>query len=215
MRRTFGLILVSAIMAGCSSSPSDADIKRGIEGMIGGCPYVSLESFKKINGVKTGDSRHAIDVSLVLKISPIPGAGESIEKSRADLDAIKAKLAAAKDAKVKADAKDAEFDKKGEEARIAGDKTLRESLLEEQVAFSNEMKRMDKEIDLLERQQKDAINAASKSISEKLNKDCPNYNPAIAVYEPGNLDQYATASVKVATGTLPFLKTDNGWQIGR
>jgi hypothetical protein len=211
-RKIFGYAVASAILAGCSSSPSDGDVKQVVEGMLGGCRYFSLETFKKVNGTAAGEGRYAVDVVFTVKVSPAPGAKEVVEKGKADLTAISEKLAAALASKTQAYDKARDYDARMLQAKDSGDKALYESLLIEAIAFGDTTKQLERDVDLLE-QRKRALDSAMRSpIHGRINQDCPNVHDMIRVYEPNNLGQYTTPFTKDFAGTLPLVKTDNGWR---
>jgi hypothetical protein len=216
MRRDFlGYAVASAILAGCSSSPSDGDVKQVVEGMLGGCRYLSLEKFKKVNGTPAGEGRYAVDVAFTVKVAPVPGAKEIVEKGKADSAAINERLTAARNAKAQADATDGDNAAKTDKARQSNDSALVTALITEQIKFEDGTKQLAREIDLLERQKRAIDSATQSPISSKINQDCSNVHDTIRVYEPYDLDQYTKTFTKDFAGTLPLVKTDNGWRTAR
>lgn len=231
MRKTFGYVVMCAILAGCSPSPSggdvkqvigmlagapspsDGDVKQIVEGMLGGCPYLSLQKFKKLNGVPAGEGRYAVDVVFTVKVAPIPGAKELVDNSRADATAIGEKLAAARSSKAQAAAKERDYDARIAQASQSRDTALETALVTEKIDFVNQTTRLDREIDVLERQRRATDAALLEPIHSRINQDCPSVHDMIRVYESGNLDQYSTTFTKDFAGTMPLMKTDNGWQV--
>jgi hypothetical protein len=213
MRGNFlGYAMASAILAGCSSSPSDGDVKQIVEGMLGGCRYLSLEKFKKVNGIAAGEGRYAVDVVFAVKVAPVPIAKELVEKGKADSVAINEKLAAAMAAKAQAAATEGDYDAKIVKASESRDSALATSLLTEKVNFANGTRQLEREITLLQGQKRAIDSATLSPIHDKINQDCPHVHDMIRVYEPNNLDQYTGTFIKDFGGTLPLVKTDNGWR---
>jgi hypothetical protein len=204
--------LGAALSAGCSSSPSDGDVKKVVEGMIAGCPYFSLDKYKKLNGVEAGEGRYAVDVVFTVKVAPVPGAKDLVEKSKADATAVNERLAAFLKAKAQANATENAYDDRIVAATRAGDRALEASLLTEKIQFVNSLKQMDRDIDYLQRLQREVNQRVVGPIHSKFSQDCPNVHDMIRVYEPEDLEQYTKTFTKDFAGTLPLVKTDNGWR---
>lgn len=212
MRRNFiGCAVAAAMLAGCSSSPSDGDIKQAVESMLGGCPYFSLEKFKKVNGAAAGQSRHLVDVAFTVKIAAVPGAKEIVEKGKNDSIAIDERLTATMTAKAKADSTERDYEARIDQAKQAKDEALGESLLVELIKFGDQKKQLEREIDVLEQQKRALYSSTVKPITDKINQ-CTKVHPTIGVYENNNTDQFTTPFTKDFAGTLTFVKTDNGWR---
>jgi hypothetical protein len=204
--------LTAAFLAGCSSSPSDSDVKQVVEDMLGRCPYLSLASFKKVNGMAVGDNLHAVDVLFAVQVAPVPGAKEIVERSKVDAMALDEKLAAATEAKVQAYSKDQEYETQKAQALQSKDAALSESLLREQIKLGEEIKEYERKVDSLERQKRALYSATVDPITARVNRECANVHNTIGVYENGKLDQYVTSFTRDFARTLRLVKTDNGWR---
>lgn len=211
MRKSFiGCAVAAAMLAGCSSSPSDGDIKQAVEGMLGGCPYFSLEKFKKVNGAAAGQGRHLVDVLFTVNVAAVPGAKEIVEKGKSESVVIDQRLAAATAAKAKADSTERDYEARIDQAKRAKDEALGETLLIELIKFRDQSK-LTREIDLLEQQKRALYSSTVAPIWDKL-KQCEKVHPMIAVYEGKDTNQFTAPFTKDFAGTLTFVKTDNGWR---
>ena len=77
-------VLFLSALTGCvGSSPSEAEAKKAIESKYPSCDYVSIESFKKVNGIKLSENEYSVDVAYDLKVLPVKD-GEKVLKERAD-----------------------------------------------------------------------------------------------------------------------------------
>jgi predicted nucleic acid-binding Zn-ribbon protein len=213
MRRNFQIYAATLLaLAGCSSSsPSDGDVKEVVQSMLGGCPNFSLEKFKKVNGVAAGEGRYAEEVVFTVKVAPVPGAKELLEKARADSAAFNERLAAAMNARNQAEATDREYDTRIEQARQSKNGALESSLTTEKMNFRAQKIKLVDEADMLSMQRR-RIDSETSPVLEKFLRDCPNVHPMIQVYESNNPDQFTTTFTKDFAGTLPLVKTDNGWR---
>jgi hypothetical protein len=69
-------------LAACGhSAPSESDAKAAIQSKLQGCPYLSLESFKKTNGIPGDDpNSYRVDVAYTLKFKPTDDEQESMKR---------------------------------------------------------------------------------------------------------------------------------------
>lgn len=212
-RNLISCAVATAILAGCSSPPSDNDVKQIVEGMFGACPYFSLEKFKKVNSVAAGEGRYAVDVVFAVKVSPVSGAIELAEKGKADSAAIGQKLATATAQRTQAEATEGDYDAKIVQATRSGDRALETSLLTAKIEFVNGLKSLEQEIEQLQKQKRAIDSSVIGPLHAKINKECPNVHDMIRVYEPNNLDQFTSPFTKDFAGTLPLVKTEKGWRM--
>lgn len=213
-RKFFGYAVASAILAGCSSSPSDGDVKQVVEGMLGGCPNFSIEKFKKVNGVAAGEGRYAVEVVFTVKVSPVSGAKELLAQAQAQAEqaASKDQLAEALAGKAKVQEIEREFTARIAQARQSKDGALESSLLAQQMNFDREKIKFLDAADKAQMASKYVGATPFKPVFEKFYRDCPNVHSMIQVYESNKPDQFTTAFTKDFAGTLPLVKTDNGWR---
>lgn len=202
-----------AALAGCSSAPSDEDIKQVVESMLGGCPVLSLEKFKKVNGVAAGKDRYTAEVVFTVKVSPVPGASELVAASNAEVSAIEQKMAIAKASMAEIESKERGFDDRINAATQAGDRAASSSLTEEKINYLNSAGKPDRDLEALQRQKKAIESKIVSAIDEKVK--CPNVHDLVRVYEAGNLQQYTTAFTKDFSGLIPLIKTESGWRTFR
>jgi hypothetical protein len=211
-RKFFGYAMASAILAGCSSSPSDGDVKQVVEGMLGGCPNFSIEKFKKVNGVAAGEGRYAVEVVFTVKVAPVSGAKELLETAQAELAASKDQLAEAMSAKAKVEEIEREYTARIAQAKQSQDRALESSLVTQQMNFDREKIKLLDAADKAYMASRYVAATPFKPVFEKFYRDCPNVHPMIQVYESNKPDQFTTTFTKDFAGTLPLVKTDNGWR---
>lgn len=168
----------------------------------------------KSNGQRTLDERqHAVEVAFAVKVSPVAGAKELVEKGNADLSSVSDKFTAAESALIQANNKVvAEHNKKPSQS---GDKALQDTLLIEARDAEEARMQLQRDVDSLQTQKKALERAILQPIRNKLAQECANVHDTIRVYEPNNLTQYTTAFTKDFSGTLALVKTDNGWRAVR
>lgn len=58
---------LAVMLAGCSSSPSDADARKAVENAIGSCDNVKVTDFEKINGIASGDGYYTLQVKYAIE----------------------------------------------------------------------------------------------------------------------------------------------------
>lgn len=71
-KRTLAVVstMLAIMLAGCSSSPSDADARKAVENAIGSCDYVKVTDFEKINGIASGDSFYTLQIKYSIEFKP-------------------------------------------------------------------------------------------------------------------------------------------------
>jgi flagellar biosynthesis GTPase FlhF len=75
------LALVPFLLIGCSSSPSDSDVKKSLDKIFDGvCEIAKIENVKKINGVEAGPREYSIKASFDVVIAPRKGMRELAEE---------------------------------------------------------------------------------------------------------------------------------------
>lgn len=79
------LVGICAIfMTGCSSnSPSEKDVRKGLEDAFASCSLAKIKDVKRLNGEQGSDvNKYLVDVSFVLNIEPVPNASERSAKAQ-------------------------------------------------------------------------------------------------------------------------------------
>lgn len=70
------LLLVTTVLAvsACSKGPSDGQIEKAVENayQMGNCKYISLENFKKVNGIAQGEQYYDVAVSFTFEVEAVP-----------------------------------------------------------------------------------------------------------------------------------------------
>ena len=63
---------VILILLGCSSEPSESDVKKSISSVMSTCEDVTIEKVKKINGIPDGNNKNKYLMEVNLKFSVTP-----------------------------------------------------------------------------------------------------------------------------------------------
>lgn len=94
---TLTIVTVAALSA-CSSGPSDSDAKAAIQVSLGGCEYLSIGHFEKVNGTPQGDGHYLVDVKYTVSMKPTPDIkAYASEKYAKEVDNLKSQLGHAHD----------------------------------------------------------------------------------------------------------------------
>lgn len=190
----FSLIILSA----CSSAPSDSEIKNAVlaRAEIDNCRYISIEDFKKINGIASADGRnYQIDFEFTLKVAPLPDAEklQSQIATRNTDDVIQLE---------KAKTELADFEKANQGKSLTDDEVKLKSALRKTLNAAN--------YDVSYKSNRDVI-----QIEERYSLGCSKVsgfaNGFISRLHSTNKEWFKSGTEKKITNTLNFIKTDNGW----
>ena len=190
----FSLIILSA----CSSAPSDSEIKNAVlaKAEIDNCRYISIEDFKKINGIASADGRnYQIDFEFTLKVAPLPEAEklQSAIAARKTDDVIQLQ---------KAKAEKEEFEKVNQGKSLTDD--------ERKLGSALRKKYLSADYDVANADMRDLI-----QIEERYALGCSKVsgfaNGFIMGLYSTNKEWFKSGTEKKITNTLNFVKTDNGW----
>jgi hypothetical protein len=73
--------MLTTLSARGHSAPSESDAKAAIRSQLDGCPYLSLEDFKKSNGIPGDDpNSYRVDVAYTLKFKPSSDETDSMKQ---------------------------------------------------------------------------------------------------------------------------------------
>ena len=221
MKSIIKLLAVLSLMTltGCfDSSPSTSDVRKAIEARYPSCDYVSVENFKKINGIKVSENEYDVDVSYDVKISPVKD-GEEVAKN-------------AEDRMAKAQAEYDEIDavhKKIIEEINASLRTPPNGIRYNSIDEAPEYKQIDAKYNIakVEQQYKEAyaeVTAASKiggaqgalaaifvaSCGSRSTSSSPLYSLGIASTN-NEKEVYLKGASREFKATIHMIKSDNGW----
>lgn len=205
-------IVTAAALSACSSGPSDSDAKAAIQASLGGCEYLSIDHFEKVNGTPQGDGHYLVDVKYTVSMKPTPDIkAYASEKYAKEVDNLKSQLAHAHDVENawKAD----------EQAWIQANPGQNSSGYE--VAHQDGWAAYQTVVPLLlggDQLVNNAPRNAKAAMERAMRQACPNVSSTLLEnFFNGNepVEQYADEIRETFTGKLSMVKTDNGWREDR
>ena len=205
-------IVTAAALSACSSGPSDSDAKAAIQASLGGCEYLSIDHFEKVNGTPQGDGHYLVDVRYTVSMKPTPDIkAYASEKYAREIDNLKTQLAHAHEVENawKAD----------EQAWIQANPGQNSSGYE--VGHQDGWAEYQKVMPLLlggDQLVNNAPRTAKAAMERAMRQSCPNVSATLLDnFFNGNesVEQYADGLEETFTGKIAMTKTDNGWQEDR
>ncbi|MCA8094503.1 hypothetical protein LGM65_27115 [Burkholderia anthina] len=205
-------IVTAAALSACSSGPSESDAKVAVQASLGGCEYLSIDHFEKVNGTPQGDGHYLVDVKYTVSMKPTPDIKTyASEKYAKEIDNLKTQLARAHEVENawKAD----------EQAWIQANPGQNSSAYE--VAHQDGWAEYQKVMPLLlsdDQLVNNAPRTAKAAMERAMRQSCPNVNSSILDnFFNGNepVEQYADGIEETFTGKVAMTRTDNGWQEDR
>ncbi|ARK79256.1 hypothetical protein BOC40_01540 [Burkholderia pseudomallei] len=205
-------IVTAAALSACSSGPSESDAKVAVQASLGGCEYLSIDHFEKVNGTPQGDGHYLVDVKYTVSMKPTPDIkAYASEKYAKEIDNLKTQLAHAHEVENawKAD----------EQAWIQANPGQNSSAYE--VAHQDGWAEYQKVMPLLlsgDQFVNNAPRTAKAAMERAMRQSCPNVNSSILDnFFNGNepVEQYADGIEETFTGKVAMTRTDNGWQEDR
>lgn len=210
--RTALAALSAVVLSACSNSPSDTDAKKAVEGALGGCRFLSLENFQKVNGIGNNDGSYTMEVKYSIKAKAFP----EVAKMAADYSAKWSELSVRLDKAIEADAAAKKELTERNEKLQHGIKDMGEWN-----AFKAETEKFDKEVALPANQlvsaiqkERDALKREETAITQRFRQECPSMNERLQYLMYDNnqgLGNYAKDFTKDYDVKLLMVKTDNGW----
>jgi hypothetical protein len=204
----FSLIVLSA----CSSSPSDSDAKKAVESALGGCRFLSLENFQKVNGIANNDGSHTMEIKYSIKAKVFPEVAKMAADYSARWSATVPRLEKAREA-----------DAAAQKELYERNEKLRRGIKDmgEWHAFKAETEKFDKEVALPANQlvsainkERDELKREESAIAQRFKQECPSMNERLQYLMYDNnmgLDNYTKDFTKDYHVKLQMVKTDNGW----
>ena len=205
-------IVTAAALSACSSGPSDSDAKAAIQASLGGCEYLSIDHFEKVNGTPQGDRHYLVDVKYTVSMKPAPDIkAYASEKYAEEVDNLKTQLAHAHEVENawKAD----------EQAWIQANPGQDGAAYE--VAHQDGWAEYQKVMPLLlngDQLVNNAPRTAKAAMERAMRQTCPNVNSSLLDnFFNGNesVERYADGLEETFSGKIAMTKTDNGWQEDR
>ncbi|CAE6969147.1 hypothetical protein R69608_07175 [Paraburkholderia nemoris] len=207
------LVLATAVaLSACSNGPSESDVKAAIQTSLGGCEYLSVDNFEKVNGTPQGDNHYLVDVKYTIKMKPTADIkAYAGEKYAQEVDNLKQQVAHAHDVE--------NAWKTAEQAWIRTNPGQDASAYE--VAHQDGWADYQKVMPLLlggDQLVNGAPRTAKAAMERAMRQTCRNVNSSLLDnlfngYEA--VEQYADSIEENFTGKLSMVKTDNGWREDR
>ena len=209
---TFLILATAVALSACSSGPSESDAKAAIQTPLGGCEYLSVDHFEKVNGTPQGDNHYLVDVKYTIKMKPTPDIkAYAGEKYAQEVDNLKQQVAHAHDVE--------NAWKTAEQAWIQANPGQDASAYE--VAHQDGWADYQKVMPLLlggDQLVNGAPRTAKAAMERAMRQTCPNANSSLLdnLFN-GNeaVEQYSDSIEANFTGKLSMVKTDNGWREDR
>ncbi|OMQ86021.1 hypothetical protein [Burkholderia pseudomallei] len=205
-------IVTAAALSACSSGPSESDAEAAIQASLGGCEYLSIDHFEKVNGTPQGDGHYLVDVKYTVSMKPTPDIkAYAGEKYVLEVDNLKKQLAHAHEVENawKADQQAWMQANPGQDAAAY------------EVAHQDGWADYQKVMPLLlggDQLVSNAPRTAKTAMERAMRQTCPNVNSTLLDnFFNGNepVEQYADEIRESFTGKLSMVKTDNGWREDR
>lgn len=205
-------IMTSMAISACSSGPSESDAKAAIQASLGGCEYLSIDHFEKVNGTPQSDGHYLIDVKYTISMKPTPDIkAYASEKYAKEIENLKTQLAHAHEVENawKAD----------EQAWIQANPGSDSSAYE--LTHQDGWAAYQKVMPVLlggDQLVNNAPRAAKAAMERAMRQTCPNINSSLLDnFFNGNeaVEQYTDGIEETFTGKVAMTKTDNGWQEDR
>lgn len=193
----FMVISTVITLTGCgSSSPSDSDAKKAVEQMIGGCKFLTLENFEKVNGIAGPQGSHIVQLKYSVKVKALPDSAKIYSDSSQKLAEIDTRLKKAEEER------NANFEKREKSTGYVDTKFIFETLNPSIQLATN-----------IKKEKEEFLAQATKPLSDKFKSECSNVNLALYsdLFPSNDLSLYAKEFTKEFNGKMIMVKTDNGW----
>jgi len=206
------MLATAVALSACSNGPSESDAKAAVQTSLGGCEYLSVDHFEKVNGTPQGDNHYLVDVKYTIKMKPTPDIkAYASEKYAHEVGNLKQQVAHAHDVE--------NAWKTAEHAWIQSNPGQDASAYE--VAHQDGWAEYQKVMPLLlggDQLVNNAPRTAKAAMEHAMRQTCLNANSLLLDNffngsEP--VEQYADSIEEGFTGKLSMVKTDNGWREDR
>ncbi|WP_322019315.1 hypothetical protein [Paraburkholderia tropica] len=232
-------------LAGCSSKPSESDVRKGVVANLGidDCDLFKLKKFEKVNGIKEDDSHYQMEMSGEIIMKPLSANKDYIEDTESYLEKNKDAAAQAQselnDLAKKLDAGD-------QELAQSQDPTVRAAIVKGIMQVDPAVRALSGAVDIQNeglaeiyyKSHQDELEQATKDwkivtdyrnhqvtegtirnvIFRNIAKECPNVSAQLVrTFTGANvaLDQFKDDLPYDFTYTYSMQLTDNGWQIAQ
>lgn len=204
--------MTAAALSACSNGPSGSDARAAVQASLGGCEYLSIDHFEKVNGTPQGDGHYLVDVKYTVSMKPTPDIkAYAGEKYAQEVDNLKKQLAHAHDVE--------NAWKTGEQAWLQANPGQSASVYEG--AHQDGWAEYQKVMPLLlggDQLVNNAPRTAKAAMERAMRQSCPSVSPSLLdSFFNGNeaVEQYADGIEETFTGRIAMTRTDNGWQEDR
>lgn len=208
---TLAIVAATALSA-CSNGPSESDAKAAVQTSLGGCEYLSMDHFEKVNGTPQGDDHYLVDVKYTVSMKPTPDIkAYASEKYAKEVDNLKNQLAHAHDVENAWKADEQAWIQANPGQNSSGYEVAHQDGWAAYQAVMPLLLGGDQLVNNAERNAKAAMERA-------MRQACPNVSSTLLDnFFNGNapVEQYADEIRESFTGKMSMVKTDNGWREDR
>jgi hypothetical protein len=199
-------------LAACSNSPTESDAKKIVENELGGCRFLSLENFQKINGIVNNNGSHSMEIKYSIKVKAFPEVAKMATDYSSKFDAIRVRSEKAKEANANVRKEMLERSQKLQNG--IKDRGEWNAFKAETDKFENEVAiPASQQVSLIHKELNQAI-AESEAIAKRFAQECPNMDNRLrlSIYENNQgIDTYTKDYTRAAHENLMMVKSDNGW----
>lgn len=195
-------MILGMCASGCSKSiPSEEDAKKAISSLVGDCKYLSIENFKKTNGMQKDNNNYIVSIEYEIHVKPIPENKKSIEEHNAKLPEIDERH---KNAYLQSVAASEEIKDLLNKREAVGERW--------ENARKNEM-----ELNTLQesigRERDKFVYGELRKSEDKFAAECPStkYELKANLYSGADSWKYAQEFTIKFSGDMSMVKTENGW----
>lgn len=215
----FSIVMIAlAGSSACSNAPSESDVKNIVLSMLGDCRYLSLERFEKTNGIAVGNQGYKIDLAYTVKVTALPESKQLVEENSQKLAEIDSRLEKAKAKSAWAYAERDAYQPKIDKANEDKNRALEDALRAEATKFSYEQFNPSLDaVNSLKKERLAILEGVVNPLKARFIEACPKVNFFLyeRLFEDADATQYAKDFTKDFSGTIPMIKTDNGWMAAK
>lgn len=199
--------VLTVMLAGCSSSPSETEARKAVENAIGSCDNVKVTDFEKINGIASGDNFYTLQVKYAIEFKEFD---KNINVAKGILNQVeKFKSEVVPSSRERRDA----YEQKRKDAVSSG-KYEDDGSYDMHNSAEYDKYHLDNMVasnpDLI---LNDFVNKGRVILTNNLRELCPNMNQVVYLeYAKAAINKHLdTFKVPFENNKLTMVKSDNGW----
>lgn len=217
------VVIAGLTISACSKAPSEGDAKQVVQNTLGGCRYLSIDSFEKVNGIADGDRGYRVEVKYSVKMTPTAENKKAAEAASVELSKLNREYKEAKPRKDKYYEARSAYTMKNYEKLGGVNVTIGELDSKFDADHPEEYKQYlaDAEVVSIGATLINAIPLRTQRILvDSFVNECPkvNMNLLKAFFNPnintgqyaGDMGEYTKDIIKSFAGTIQMIKTDKG-----